>query len=92
MLPILTPEEMRIVDAWAPDPVEVLDRTGGRRGRRARDAHARRNVRADRERDRGDRQQRRGRACAARLLEARGVKVACSTPNAARARCLLRTS
>ena len=29
MLPILTPDEMRAVDAWAPDPVEVLVERAG---------------------------------------------------------------
>lgn len=29
MLPILTPDEMRIVDAWAPDPIEVLVERAG---------------------------------------------------------------
>src|SRR5436190_11276923 len=29
MLSILTPDEMRIVDAWAPDPVEVLVERAG---------------------------------------------------------------
>jgi len=75
MVPILTPDEMRIVDAWAPDPVEVLIERAGAAVARAAvrmlgGTYGRTvNVIAGTGNNGAD-----GRV-AARLLEARGVKV-----------------
>src|SRR4051812_46205665 len=75
MVPILTPDEMRIIDAWAPDPVEVLvERAGGAVARAAvrmlGGTYGRTvNVIVGSGNNGAD-----GRA-AARLLDARGVKV-----------------
>ena len=75
MLPILTPEEMRIVDAWAPDPMEVLIERAGAAVARAAirmlgGTYGRTvNVIAGSGNNGAD-----GRV-AARLLDARGIKV-----------------